>query len=359
MSRIILNKQNTPPGSVCILRLSAIGDVCNVLPVVRTMQKHWPKTRISWLVGRLEHRLVRDVGGVEFFVFDKSEGLKSLWRLRRQLSGRRFDVLLQMQASLRASMVALQIPASVRLGFHRQQAKDCQWLFSHAQTEFNAKPHVVDGFFAFLKAMGLASRELTWDLPIPETAAQEIAGVIPRSWKRFMVVSPCTSARFRNWRNWRVDRYARIVDYAASQYGVHTVLTGGMSSLEQQYGEQIVSLTKSDPLNLIGRTGLKALLAVIRGAVAMVSPDSGPVHLANALAVPVIGLYAGSNPRRTGPYSYQQWVVNAYPEAVHQAFGKSEDEIAWGRRVRQADVLDLITVKMVKEKMDRLFEQLD
>lgn len=350
---------NAPPESVCILRLSALGDVCNVLPVVRTLQKHWPATRISWVVGRLEHQLVGDLKGVEFFIFDKSKGPKELLRLRSQLAPRRFSVLMQMQASLRASVVALQIPARLRLGFHRKQAKDCQWLFTHAKTARLSQPHVIDAFFAFLPAMGLDARELTWNLPIPGEADQEADTLLPPDWKRFMVVSPCTSARFRNWRNWSAERYARIVDYAAAKYGVNTVLTGGPSPIEQHYARRILKLSRCRPLNLIGRTGIKTLLAVIRRAVALVSPDSGPVHLANALGVPVIGLYAGSNPRRTGPYSYQQWVVNAYPQAVEQAFGKSEDEIPWGRRVRQADVLDKITVPMVTEKIDRLFKHLN
>ena len=341
------------PESICILRLSSIGDVCNIVPIIRTLQTYWPSTKISWIVGSLEHQLVGDIPGVEFFVFSKKNGWAAPRHMKKRMAGRRFSILLQMQAAMRTSLIALRIPADIRLGFHKKQAKDFQWLFTGPKTKFIHQPHVIDGFFSFLEAIGLSQRKLVWDIPIPETARASAADKLPPFLERYLIVNPCSSARFRNWRNWRAEKYAQIIDYAAERYNVTSLLTGGSSDLEKRFGKEICRLSQSEPVDMIGKTDLKELLALLENASAIISPDSGPVHIANSLGIPTIGLYAGSNPLRTGPYLFQNWVVNAYPEAVRNEFGKSVDEIDWGKRIRQPNVIDLITADAVKEKIDQ------
>ncbi|HET6655892.1 MAG TPA: hypothetical protein VFH57_06560, partial [Gammaproteobacteria bacterium] len=85
------------PESVCVMRLSAVGDICHTLPVVRTLAAAWPAARITWIIGRLEASLVGDIPGIEFITFDKGQGWHAHRQLRRQLGGRRFDLLLHMQ----------------------------------------------------------------------------------------------------------------------------------------------------------------------------------------------------------------------------------------------------------------------
>src|SRR5690606_9133313 len=93
-----------PPASVCILRLSAIGDTCHVLPVIRTLQRAWPRTRFTWVIGRLEAKLFGHLPDIEFIVVDKRENTwRARARLKEALRGRSFDVLMHMQLSLRAS----------------------------------------------------------------------------------------------------------------------------------------------------------------------------------------------------------------------------------------------------------------
>ena len=88
--------------STCLLRLSALGDVTHVLPLVHTLQRAWPAMPIAWIIGRGEHRLLEGLPGVEFVVYDKASGLGGMFALRRALRGRRFDALLQMQVAARA-----------------------------------------------------------------------------------------------------------------------------------------------------------------------------------------------------------------------------------------------------------------
>ncbi|HZC79990.1 MAG TPA: hypothetical protein VE258_19700, partial [Ktedonobacterales bacterium] len=115
-----------PPRSVCILRLSAIGDTCHVVPIVRTLQHAWPATQLSWIIGKSEARLMSLIEGVEFITVDKRARLGGLTALRRQLRGRCFDVLLHMQLSLRASLAAWSAPARLKVGFDRARAGELQ-----------------------------------------------------------------------------------------------------------------------------------------------------------------------------------------------------------------------------------------
>src|SRR5687767_6220146 len=104
-----------PPRSVCILRLSAIGDTCHVLPVLRTLQQAWPETRFTWVIGKLEASLIGLIPEVEFIIFDKRGGFAELLRFRRLMKGRRFDLMLHMQMAFRASAISTYIPARIKL----------------------------------------------------------------------------------------------------------------------------------------------------------------------------------------------------------------------------------------------------
>ncbi len=356
------------PANLCLLRLSAIGDVTHALPIVRTLQHYWPETKITWIIGRLEHQLVKDIEGVEFIVFDKSLGFKAYQNLRQALQGRHFDVLLHMQVSLRANIAGLCVPASIRLGFDKKRAKDFQWLFTNARINAVKCQHVLDGFFEFLKALGLSDRKLEWGIPIPLADEQWANSIV--SDKRVLVINPSSSQRANNWRNWSADNYAELIAYAIEQYDLKVVLTGGPADNEVALAKDILShglftdkihlLNSID--NLVGKTSLKQLAALMTKAVAVIAPDTGPAHIANALGVAVIGLYVTSNPRRTGPYvtnarnssGVDGLTVNKYPEALLKYEGLSEADAPWGKRVRNPDALALISLADVKAKLDKV-----
>jgi heptosyltransferase I len=119
----------SPPSELCVIRLSAIGDTCHTVPVIRAIQQAWPSTRITWIVGKTEHSLLSGLSGVEFLVLDKTRGVQGYRALRRQLARRKFPVLLHMHASARANVVSLMVTAPLKLGFDRARARDFQWLF--------------------------------------------------------------------------------------------------------------------------------------------------------------------------------------------------------------------------------------
>ncbi|MFO7858372.1 MAG: glycosyltransferase family 9 protein [Ectothiorhodospiraceae bacterium] len=342
-----------PPEQLCLFRLSAIGDCCHMVPVIRTLQAAWPQTRLTWILGRTEAALLGDLDGVECITFDKRSGLSGYRALRRRLASRRFDALLLMQVALRAGLAATAVRAPVRLGFDRARSRDGHGLFINRRVAAHPRAHVMDGFFDFAAALGVTGRELRWDIPVPTAARERAAALIPGD-RPALVISPCSSQRFNNFRNWPPERYAALARSAVTEYGMQVVLTGGPSDEERQYADAISRDAGVPVTDCVGATGLKELLAVVQRATVLVAPDSGPVHMAVAAGTPVIGLYATSNPERTGPYLGREWLVNRYPEAVQAELGKPVDDVAWGRRVRRPDAMERITVADVLARLDAL-----
>jgi heptosyltransferase I len=340
------------PDSLCVIRLSAVGDVCHALPVIRTVQAAWPKTRITWVIGKLEASLVGDIPGIEFITFDKSQGLGAHRALRRELKGRRFDLLLHMQMSLRASVASLSVKAPLRLGFDKERAHDFQWLFTNRRIAHRDRQHVMDSLFGFSEALGLEQHLLRWDIPVSPAAEQAAAERI--GGKPTLIISPCANPRFRNWRSWQPEYYAALAEHAAAKHGMQVLVTGGRSDIERTYGARIAALAGTPVTDLVGKTSLKELLALLQQATALVSPDSGPVHMGTAAGVPVIGLYATTNPDRAGPYLSQRWRVDRYPDALQKFDGLTPETAPWGTRVRDPKAMDCISVADVTGRLDEL-----
>lgn len=345
-----------PPTHVCMIRLSAIGDVCHTVPVVRAIQDAWPATEITWIIGRVEHSLISGLEGVRFVVFDKSLGWRAYGDLRRRLERRRFPLLLHMHPSQRANIVSLLVSAPIRLGYDRARAKDFQYYFCNRHIAPRTRQHVMDTLFGFADALGIERGEPRWDIPVGP-ADRELAAATLEDGRPSLVISPCAGPRFRNYRNWIAERYAAVADYANRRYGARIILTGGSTPVEHEYAKAICESARCEPVNLIGKTSLKQLLCLLERASVVLCPDSGPAHMATAVRTPVVGLYATTNRFRAAPYLSQHLVVDKYPEAVRAAFGADVDAIRWGRRVRDPDAMALITVADVAEKLDMAFAE--
>ena len=336
-----------PPRTVAVVKLSAIGDVCQTLPVIRTLERAWPQARFTWVIGRAEAALLGGIPEIEFIVHAKRSGLAGLARLRRALRGRRFDVVLHMQFAWRASMIATLLRAPVKLGFDRERALDLQWLFTTHRIEPGAREHVTDALFGFARRLGVSEREYRWDIPVPPRAAERAARLIPRG-RRALIVSPCSSHRLRNW---RAERYAQVADYAAEKLGLEVFLCGGPSALERRVGAEIAARMRAPCVNLIGEDTLIELYALIARAAVLLTPDSGPAHMATALGVPVVGLYAATSAARSGPYFSREWCVDRFELAARRYLGASAAELPWRTKIERPGVMDLIEPADVIERL--------
>jgi len=339
--------------SICILRLSALGDVTHVLPVINAIRAAYPDAAVTWICGTLEYRLLQHVPGIRFIVFDKRGGLPAYFKLRKQLSAEIFDVLLHMQVAARANIASLCIRARRRIGWDRDNSRDLHHLFTNASIQAEPRRHQVQAFLAFARALDIDVHEPEWNLPVQDEARAWVRERITETDKVFLL-SPCSSHALRNW---PVERYAAVADHAASK-GMRVVLCGGPSDFERDTAGQIERHMQAECLNLVGQDTLQQLIALLERADIVMSPDSGPAHIANAVGTPVIGLYACTNPARSGPYGSLQHCVDRFPEAARQFADASLDQLRWNKKIEQPGVMELITVADVVVKLEALLSTL-
>lgn len=329
------------PRSICLLRLSALGDVTHVLPLLHTLRKAWPEAEIAWVIGKGEHRLLDGLPGVRFIEYDKKSGIKGMRDVRRQCGGR-FDVLLQLQVSARANLLSAFIPARRRIGYDRSRSKDGHGLFINERIADRPGIHVLDAIGSFAEPLGLQRDGVTWEMPVPHEAHEWARAQWVDDGRRSLVISPCSSHALRNW---RADRCAALADHAAAQ-DWRIVLCGGRSELERRTGDAILAAMqrRESVLDLIGKDTLKQLPALLARADLLVTPDSGPMHIANAMGTKVLGLHAASNPNRSGPYSDRRYCVDRYDDAARKYRGRPASELKWGTKIEAEGVMDLVTV---------------
>ena len=339
---------STPPKSLCLLRLSAIGDVCHAIAMVQAIQKQWPSTKITWIMGKIEAQLCSDLPNVEVIVFDKKTGFSGMKAIWKQLADRKFDALLHMQLALRASVLTVGIKAKYKVGFNYKRAKEAQWLFTNKKIQDTASQHVLDSFFEFAYFLGIDNTSPTWNIPLSQDD-KEFAQAISVN-KPLFVISPAAS---KDERNWLVERYAAVADHAV-QKGFEVVLCGSPAAREITLGKAIEAAMQHKVINLIGQTSLKQLTATLQQAKIVLAPDSGPAHIATTQQTPVIGLYGHSNPQRTRPYFSAENVVSVYEKHVQLQHNKPLAELPWSTRAKGDHIMQDISVDAVIKVFDKL-----
>jgi len=327
--------------SLCFLRLSALGDVTHVVPLVRTIQAARPDTPIHWIIDKVGLKLLDGLPGVTFHAYDKKSGLAGMRALRAGLPPGRFDALLQMQVAFRANVLSAFVPARRRIGYDRSRSKDLHGLFINERIADRPGIHVLDAIGSFCEPLGLQQTDVSWDLATPPDAHAWARAQWQDDGRPVLMISPCSSHVRRNW---YADRYAAVANHAAAQ-GWRIVLCGGRSELERGMSDAIQAQLHTQALDLVGKDTLKQLPALLARADLVMTPDSGPMHIANAVGSKVLGLHAASNPHRSGPYSDRRYCVDRYDDAARKYLGKPAAELKWGAKVEFDDVMQLITVE--------------
>ena len=341
--------------SICILRLSAIGDVTHVIPVVLSLQEQLPGVKITWVIGKIEAKLVGDLPGVEFIIFDKKAGREGYAQLRRQMKGRKFDALLHMQVAFRANLAAACIPAKLKIGYDKARSKDLHSLFINRRIAPSSQQHVRDCLASFLEPLGLKAAPPRWQIPLAESD-HEFARAHLATDRKNLVISPCASHTLRNW---PAERYARLADHAIETHGMKVILVGSPAPFEAEYCAAIENTMKHMAHNICGQDTLKQLTALMTHADLVVAPDTGPAHIASAVGTDVLGLFAASNPYRSGPYNSLKWCVNRYPEALKKFTGKSVEEARWGAKAEFEGAMEMVSVADATEMLDRWMQEKD
>ena len=292
--------------------MSAVGDAVHVLPVVNAIKRHRPGAHITWVLQPGPARLIRGHPAVdEIILFERSRGLKAFTDIRRELSQHTFDVALALQVYFKAGIVTSFTNARVKLGFDWHRARDLNWLFTnkHIPAHDAGGQHVQDQYFEFLTALGVPSEPVVWNLGPWENE---------RAWQREFFsgidrpVASIVVATSKPEKDWSPERWAEVVDALYEDFGLQPVLVGGTSAREVAARDIIMQRARRRPVDTLGAS-LRELVAILEGSALVLSPDTGPLHMAVAVGTPVISLVGYTNPKRVGPYRrFHDLIVDAY-----------------------------------------------
>lgn len=320
-----------------------MGDVVLLLPTVRMLCRCWPDAQITWITSRPASEILQGLDGVRLVVIEKPTSLFDYWRLWRRFKACNFDVLLCMQASFRVNLMYPLIPSMRKIGFDNKRGKDGHRWFVDEQIPYRDE-HLLDGFVGFAQHLGAGDLNIHWKLPInPEHQQFARDHLISGRW---VAVNPSASKAERNW---SVERFLQLIEKIQARWDVGIVLTGGPDVAEIERGKKIAA--RVNVTNLIGKTTPKQLAAVLSLTEVLVAPDTGPVHVAVAQNVPVVGLFAVARPELTGPYGRMEYSVNCYPDAVKTYLNKDIAKVDWHDRVHDNNAMSLITVDAVMDKL--------
>ena len=306
--------------------------------MVRALQKSYPNAKITWITSKAAYQILAGLSGVDFIIIDKPKSLQDYYRFWQQMRAFHFDVLLAMQASLRANLMYPLIRAKRKIGFDAIRAKDAHQWFVCESIPFKEQ-HLLESFLSFADTIGAdTSQTPSWQLDISQEYYDWVDVAVSQP---FITINPAAS---KVERNWPVENYIRLIQQLQSKYAAfQIVLTGGPNDtvLTSHIAEQ------TGAISIAGKTTLKQLAALLDKAALLIAPDTGPAHIATAMNTPVIGLYAVITAKLSGPYLSQHLTIDKYPQAVKTYLHQDPNSIKWGTRVHHSKAMSLIDVEEV------------
>lgn len=336
-----------PPAEVCIVMLSAIGDAVHVLPVANALKRAWPDTRITWIIQPEPLPMVQGHPAIDdFIVFRRTRGARA-WlayqELMDELKGRQFDLLLGLQVYLKAGLITALVSARVKLGFDRVRARDAQWLFTNARIPPRGQRHVQDQYLEFVEYLGIDPEPVRWDLTLTEEERSAQRSFFDAIGRRVLAVVVGTSKESKDW---SAEGYARVLERVAREHGLQPIIVGGPGPREAEVAEEVCRRSDASIMRELG-DDLRRLMWLLDGSALLLSPDTGPLHIARAMGTPVVGLYGHTNPKRTGPYrAYQELIVDGYAEFPGEDYPVSPSYRDGMRRIEVPDVLAKIELAL-------------
>lgn len=295
--------------NILIIKLSSLGDICHALPSLTALRNLYPHAKISWAVNKpfadllTDHPLLDEVividqkAWTKGSVCDRYEYFK---KLRGDLKKRQFDLVLDLQGLLKSSVIALMTGCKTRYGYW--EMREGSWLVTKGIKGEHSQDHVIQRYLDVIRFLGSDVREPEFVLPDIDMERSKVDGWL-REAKEYVVIAPATS-----WdtKEWSLDNYVQLTERLLKLNKL-VVLVGGSSDVDKSaYITEQLKLRSPDKVDqivdLTGRTTLKELMAVCKGAQLYISGDTGPLHIAVATGVPIVAMYGPTMPHRTGPY---------------------------------------------------------
>ncbi|MCC6346958.1 MAG: glycosyltransferase family 9 protein, partial [Nitrospirales bacterium] len=303
MNEIPLGKS---PRKILVVKPSSLGDIVHSMPFLQVMRETFPQAEIHWIVAKGLEGLIEGhplIGKLWIIEKDHWKDLKRLGGTARELKSlfaslreEEFDLAVDLQGLLRSGILTRASRAPVRVGF--SEAREGSTLFYTHRVRGGREVHAVDRYLKIASALGGTVRDVLFPLPPAEDSAEVRA--IKSGAGDYVVIVP--GARWKT-KIWPAERFGRI----ASLLRERSIIVGSQADGER--AKEIEALSGGKALSLAGMTDLRELIAVIRDARFVLTNDSGPMHIAAALGIPVVALFGPTNPVRTGPYGSNHLLI--------------------------------------------------
>jgi heptosyltransferase I len=289
---------------ILIVRLSAIGDVVQSVPVVCALRERFPQAFLAWAVQERAGTLLRGHEAIDELIVLPHRFLASpreVWRLRRRLLGLQFDTAIDVQCLTKSALLAWLSGARRRIGFGNPGGRELSKLFNNERVDPKSM-HQVDRYLELLQPLGIASPNVRFQLPEHAGDGAAAARILAeRKLDRdYAIINPGAG-----WPSklWPTDRYAAVARHLGQKHGLPTLIVWG-GKAEQPLAEQIVAAAEG-MAKIAPATTLPELAALSRRARLFVGADTGPLHIAAAVGTPCVGLYGPWPADRHGPYGPQ------------------------------------------------------
>jgi heptosyltransferase-1 len=290
---------------ILIVLLGAIGDVTRALPLLQRVRHGYPRSHLVWAVEPAAAALVQQHPALdEVLVFDRPRGAPAFVHFLRQIRAQRPQLTLDLQRHLKSGVISRVSGAPVRLGFHRRNSREGNWLFNtHAvppMAHFSSK---LRQFLAFGDWLQIEETPVTFGLQLTSAETQRVDALLAGVRTPFVaafVGSSCES------RLWFPERTAAVVQALEAQ-GLATVLVGGRGDVA--FADAVAQAAQTPVVNLAGRTTLRDLIGIFQRARAAFGPDSGPMHIAAAVGTPVVSLWGATSAVRSAPWGSADGVI--------------------------------------------------
>ncbi|MCK4627516.1 MAG: hypothetical protein KAT56_00860, partial [Sedimentisphaerales bacterium] len=363
------NLHNTACKNILIIKPSSLGDIVRTLPILHFLRRRYPKAQISWLIRtefadllKCQHELD------EIITFDREyfgkipwnpEAARDLFYFLRRLHQMRFDIVLDLQGLFRSGFIAFATGAPVRMGFAKAREL-APMFYTHRVKTPAQREHVVTSYWRFSKALGPAGKEenIQFNIPIYQDSLTKARNKLRQAGlseeRKHVVLLPGGTESAKRW---QPEKFAALAQQLYKRYDV-TIVVLGAGAVEKMLAEEIVRKARQasddktgraptederhgpvEIINLVGLTDLNEMLAILNKAVLVVGNDSGPLHIAAAMGVPLVGLYGPTDPVVVGPYGQMDGVVQAgVNQKRHRRYSPIEEH-----------QIDRITVEQVLE----------
>jgi lipopolysaccharide heptosyltransferase I len=291
---------------VLVVRLGAIGDVVNALVFAAALQELEPAVHIGWAVHPLAEPLVRGHPCVaRVHVWRRGGGLAELRRLVREVRRERYELAVDLQRIQKSALLAWLSGAPRVLGFDRARTKEASWIWTNERIPAgDPDSHRVEQYLEVARHLGWQGSGPHHLLP-RDAAAEAWAEERVRELGAAPIVLAVGASKPAN--RWPPERFGELARALASELAAPVVLTGGPD--DRAAAERAVAAAAGALVDLVGRTDLRQLAALVARARLFVGCDTGPMHVAAALERPVVALFGPADPRRTGPWGRGHAIV--------------------------------------------------